>query len=222
MAAAGDRHHRRDTAARERRCGCVGTPARRRGSGPRPRVPSAGRAVGAARLAISGRDLDSFRVRRDVVGRALPGDHRRRPAQVFYGFPNRWDVGMSKPNAFACSATPLCSCRGGRIRTFRSRSRRALPAPGTPVARTRPDDDLARSTERAPRRRFGQSARAPDEVATNKAPRRDRQTKSSRRGDHQSRQPVGFSICYRPPAEGSRTRRVPLPTEGSQTRVGSV
>lgn len=140
MAAAGGRHHRRGTAAVAgvRLRGVSGAPPwervtrARAGRGPR----GGWRAAGGERTAL--------RVRRDVVGRALPGERRRRPAQVFYGVPNRWDVGMSKPNAFTCSATPRQSSRGGRIRTFRSRSRREPLAPGTPCARTRPCDDPGR------------------------------------------------------------------------------
>lgn len=58
------------------------------------------RAIAGEVLAIVRARSRTKRVRRDVVGESLPGNHRRRPAQVFCGLRDRWDVGMSKPSAF--------------------------------------------------------------------------------------------------------------------------
>ena len=159
MAAAGDRHHRRGTAA-ERRCGCVGAPARRRRNGPRTRAPVTGREG----LVIGGRRAGFVPGAARRGRRCLPGDRRRRPAQVFYGVPNRWDVGMSKPNAFACSATPRTVVGGegfepsgtGPVESHLPPERRVREhAPVTTVGRGRPSvrlgAGLARARERPTR-----------------------------------------------------------------------
>src|SRR6478735_4604900 len=84
---------------------------------------------------------------------SLPGDSRRRPAQVFCGLRDRWDVGMSKPSAFTVPP-PLRRLvqQEGVEPSYPGPIRTHLP-PGLRCgvgqdSRTRPRDDLAWSTER--------------------------------------------------------------------------
>jgi len=97
----------------------------------------------------------AVRTRRDVVGWILPGDHRRRPAQVFYRLTDGWDVGMCLPSAFTVPP-PLHE-------TWRRKdSNLQIPVfanftipPERRVRERALDDDLLGSIGRAHRRRFG-------------------------------------------------------------------
>ena len=98
-------------------------------------------------------------------GFPLPGNHRRRPAQVFCGLRDRWDVGMSMPNAFTVPPPSVRSSEGKESNLHVPVScEHHLVAPGTldrvlaTLLRTDPSDDLAWSTEPAHQRRFGLSA----------------------------------------------------------------
>jgi len=103
------------------------------------------------------RGVDDRRVvaslRPDVTRRgreSLPGLPRRRPAQVFYGLRDRWDVGMSKPSASTVPPPPRKTC-GEKESNLHVPASSRITYPRNAVTRTRPMTTLpGRPDARAP------------------------------------------------------------------------
>ncbi len=110
----------------------------------------------------------------------VPGDHRRRPAQVFCGFPDRWEVGMSKPSALTIRP-PLHRCGAGRIRTSISLAPLSASAPRTSSRERTTDNDPERSTACARRRWCCVGQRRCSEAHRTTARGLDRQGRLSKR-----------------------------------------